>query len=552
MDSKRLVVMGEGSPGDPNSVCCKVIQWDTGVKVGDLGQHSRKKGSSCDFRLGRPMRVVTGGSEDFKCIFNKGPPFGRVVPKTSDGVMVPAEVVHSRGAVHCVRFNKDGSLIASVGTDKALAFYDGKTMELKLKMENIHTGSVYSCAWSGDGKSLLTTSADGTAKLIQVNDNGGECEAAVANTWKLAEYFMNNDESLKRTPIGGMAMGCAFILGDVPIAVGLNGNIAILSKSNNEIITSLTGHQAPISSLAIDEETALMYTSDSNGAIVQWDVTTCDAIGNIQRSASTEEGMDKTAMNKVHNGAITGLVCVDGFVLSIGWDDCVRISSSNSNSTLPEMNNKIDLEAQPNAICKGTKLVVILTVNGLQLMKDNLLISSLIKLPYEATSICVSADDSTIYVGGRDHNIHIYDANSMEEVNVLTGMHVNPIYALALSNDGTKLASADTRDVSVWDVEAGYEPIVGKSKWCFHQQRINALAWSKDDCVLASGANDDSIYFWSLKKMATRVHYQHSHRGGVSALKFLNNEDGMVLVSVGNDACVNEWDVTDDLMKKFG
>jgi hypothetical protein len=35
-------------------------------------------------------------------------------------------------------------------------------------------------------------------------------------------------------------------------------------------------------------------------------------------------------------------------------------------------------------------------------------------------------------------------------------------------------------------------------------------------------------------------------------MEFLKNVDGMVLVSVGNDACVNQWNVKDDALKKFG
>ena len=536
-------MVGEGSPSDPSSVCAKVIQWDTGVKIGDMGQHARTKASSCAFKPNRPMRIVTGGSDDFKCMLNKGPPFMRVAPVEN----VPSEIVHSRGSIHCVRYSRDGALIASVGTDKAVAFYDGKTMELIQKMEGVHAGSIYSCAWAEDGKHLLTCSADGTGKLISVSD------FEVVRTWNVAEYLLKDARgSSKRVPLGGMMMGCTFVFGNVPVAVAMNGRICILSKTDETITEHHTGHQSPISSMVVDHDTDTMYTCDSSGVVVKWDASTVTAIENIQRDNDTDEGFDDTAMNKVHSGAITGLAHVGGSLLSIGWDDHVRISSSNTNTT----NTKLKLEAQPNAICKGKNLVVIMTVNGLQLMKNNAIISNLITLPYEALSVCISSDDSTIYVGGRDNNIHIYqvngDGDGIDETNKLSGAHLRPIHSLALSNDGTKLASADTRDICVWNVQDGYSPIIDKSRWCFHQQQINALAWSNDDSILASGGNDDSIYFWSLKKKTTRVHYPHSHRGGITALEFLKNEDGMVLVSVGNDACVNQWDVTDDVMNKFG
>ena len=557
-ESKRIALVGEGSQSDPNSVCTRVIQWDTGVKIGDIGQHSRKKASSCAFKPNRPMRIVTGGSEDFKCCFNKGTPFQKISP--SENIHIPKENAHQRGSVHCVRYNHDGTLVASVGTDKSVAFYDGATMELLTKMDNVHSASIYSCAFNHDGTQLLTCSADGTANLIQVSR--AESSFQITKTWNIAEFQSCGNDTGRKVPLGGMVMGCAFVhSGDanVPVAVTYNGRICILSKDDETIQSTKTGHQAPISALAINHSLGnIMYTCDSDGVIVQWDTSSSSisALTNIQHDASTEEGFDTTIMNKVHPGAITGLVCTESSLLSIGWDDNVRITSENTTK------DKIKLGAQPNAIAQGTHVSAIMTVNGIQLMKTNKLVSDLIALPYEASSICLSANDSTIYIGGRDNIIHIYEiikndddddaACRLEEIHQLAGTHLQPIYSLALSNDGTKLASADVRDICVWNVEEGYAPIIGKSRWCFHQQRINALAWSNDDSILASGANDDSIYFWSLKKKTTRVHYPHSHRGGVTAMEFLKNVKGMVLVSVGNDACVNQWDVTDDVLKFFG
>jgi hypothetical protein len=96
------------------------------------------------------------------------------------------------------------------------------------------------------------------------------------------------------------------------------------------------------------------------------------------------------------------------------------------------MKAKLKLEAQPNAICKGKKLVVVMTVNGLQLMKNNAIISNLITLPYEALSICISSGaDSTIYVCGRDNNIHIYQVNGDgdDETNKVSGARRRPIHS---------------------------------------------------------------------------------------------------------------------------
>jgi WD40 repeat protein len=58
----------------------------------------------------------------------------------------------------------------------------------------------------------------------------------------------------------------------------------------------------------------------------------------------------------------------------------------------------------------------------------------------------------------------------------------------------------------MWDIQAGYVPLVAREKWCFHVQRLTSLSWSADDRILASGA-DDSMFLWSLQHKMTRVPY---------------------------------------------
>jgi WD40 repeat protein len=206
-----------------------------------------------------------------------------------------------------------------------------------------------------------------------------------------------------------------------------------------------------------------------------------------------------------------------------------------------------------------------MTVGGLILVRNDRVVSDLIALSYEPSCVCVSSDDGIVYVGGKDCSIHIYSVSNdnddndgngngytLDEIHTLSGTHLQPIYALSISNDGTKLASADVRDICIWNIDEEYSTKIGKGRWCFHNQRINAITWSNDDTILASGGNDDSIFLWSMKKPLRRVHYSFAHCGGITAMEFLKNADGMILASVGNDGCVNQWDVTDDIIKKFG
>jgi WD40 repeat protein len=302
----------------------------------------------------------------------------------------------------------------------------------------------------------------------------------------------------------------------------------------------VTGHNAAIAGMAVASDKSTLYTADTDGIVVEWDLTTGTAVKRLQ-------GGDTDLLYKTHGDAtISCLTYCFNKLLTAGWDDKVRVHPISTSES-------IALEAQPSAMSCGTNLVAVLTVGGIVLLQNGLSTSPMIPLDgFAGLCVCLSKDDSTLYVGGEDCKIHVYkvagNIDALEKVHVIENGHLKPVHALRLSHDETKLASADVRDVCVWSLP-DYTPIIAKGRWCFHTQRISCLAWAPNDQVLASASGDDSIYLWSSEKKAKRVHYPYCHRGGITGLEFIGD---WKLVSVGNDACVNQWDVTDDVATKFG
>ncbi|KAL3827322.1 hypothetical protein ACHAXA_005068 [Cyclostephanos tholiformis] len=589
-ECRRVVVAGDGGAGS-NSDSCRVIMWDTGVKCGELSCHARRRASSCAYRPRRPMKIATGGSEDATVYFHSGPPFRRVIPGENDVVVVD-ERCHERGAVHCLRYNRDGSLLASAGTDGSVCIYDGGTMKSTIRLIRAHDSSVYSCSWDRSGNRLLTCGADGYARLYDGNTGTKVREWDVASsssysggggrtTTTTTGKDDGSSSTMRGMSVAAMQLGCTFIKGNVPISVGYDGQIAVLSPLDDDgPIVFITGHQAPISAMtfgAPGDDT--VYTADTDGVIVEWDVSTGRARGRVVSDVVDDDGANATPASSagIHAGAnVTSLAFVvndkgggggDGGILySAGWDDHVRMTHGRT------CHGKARMEAQPNAMTVGSTLVVVMTVGGLLLIERERLVSELIPLPYEATCVCLSNDDATLYVGGNDRNIHIYaissrrDVNLLEEVHVITGGHLHPVQSLSLSPDCTMLAAADVRDVCVYSTTAiagsaddHYSTLVPKGRWCFHSQRIGCLAWSPDGNVIASGGNDDSIFLWCPTQKMKRVHYRFAHRGGVTGLGFVGRTDGgggssgdWTLVSAGADGCLNWWNVEDDVRGKFG
>jgi len=529
-ESKRIAYAGDRL--DNQSVCTRIIQWDAGNTQGSLEQHFKGKSCAIAFKPNRPFRLATGGKEDGKIHFHKGPPFQKIIVENDK----PCESAHSKG-VNCIRYTSDGSLVASVGGDKSLCVYDGKELGLKCKLENIHTGTIYACAWSKDNGSLITSSADGTCKLFQVSADG--TSVTEKHVWKVAEHMLGG--TFDKAPRGGMQLGCAFAGGIVPVSVSFNNQISILPMpGTGDKIEILTGHNAPIGAVAFDHSNGVFYTGDSDGIVCKWDLKEVKALERIVPPN------DKDITYQVHKGAISGMtVLKDSQLLSLGWDDTGRYTKTGKLQS-----ETLDVTAQPVAVATGTNLTAVLTVNGVMLLKNGKKSShGVIPLSYDGNCIAVSKDDSTIYVGGNDCKIYVY-SSEMKEKHVISGGHLKPIHSMALSNDGTMLASGDARDVCIFKT-SDYSVVISKGTFCFHLQNVKALAWSQDDKVVASGGADDSIFLWGIEKKR-RVSYKYAHRGGVVALAFKKDTPGMTLVSVGKDSCVVEWDVTSDAKKKFG
>jgi len=530
-ESKRIAYAGDRM--DNQSVCTRVIQWDTGNTQGNLIQHLKGKSCAVAFKPNRPFRIATGGKEDGKIHFHKGPPFQKIPVENG----APCETAHTKG-INCVRYSKNGELVASVGGDKSLCIYDGKDLSLKTKLEGIHTGTIYACAWAADCKNLITSSADGTCKLFEVSSNGTSVQEK--HTWKVAEH-MAGGKRHEKVPRGGMQLGCAFAGGKTPVSVSTNNQISILPMpGQGGEIELLTGHNAPIGAVAFDHSNGVFYTGDSDGILCKWDLKKLKALERIVPADN------KHLVYDVHKGAISAItVLKDSRLVSMGWDDTAHYTKNGKLQS-----EALDITAQPTAASTGTSLTAILTVNGVMLLRDGKQVSKeILPLNYTANCIMVSKDDKAVYIGGDDCKIYVY-SSELKEKHVIADGHLKPLHSFALSNDGTMLAAGDTRDVCVYKT-ADYSKVVGKSKWCFHLQKIQALAWSKDDKVIASGGADDSIYLWSIAKMK-RIHYRFAHRGGVVGLTFKEDTPGMTMVSVGRDSCVVQWEVTEDVNKKFG
>ena len=412
--------------------------------------------------------------------------------------------------------------------------YDGKTGEplsVLGEASDAHTGSIYSLAWSKDSSSVATASADKTVRLYDA------ASGACTNTWKFSDA----------PGVGDMQVAVAFC-GDQVVSVSLNGNINMLDagserprdvyQAHQGAITAMTPYPVSVPGGAANK----ILTGSFTGVVCAWD----PASGGAKRCTG---GKAAPVTGAVHSNKVSGIATCSEGVVSIGWDDTLRLAPSGGmggENGSPVFTASVATTGQPCGVAANadSDLVAVATNQGVMLLRG---ITPAVGLSatYTPTSIAMAPGAGEIAVGSKEGKIYIYETagDELRETKVVEG-HRGEVTSIAYSPDGTLLAAGDTaREVMVWRTGGNWDAEV-QGLWQFHTARVTCLAWSPSGAYLASGGLDENVFVWSTAKPRRRVHYTFANKDGVEGLAWLS--DGVV-ASAGGDHCVALWNVASDV-----
>jgi len=142
------------------------------------------------------------------------------------------------------------------------------------------------------------------------------------------------------------------------------------------------------------------------------------------------------------------------------------------------------------------------------------------------TSVCWSADGSTVYIGALDNEIHVYDLRKNEQVYTLAG-HVDTPTSLSLSPNGAYLLSpsfsshAIIHDVRPFSPSPSRIHRVLQGAPAGFENTLLRGAWSRDDGGhrVAVGGADRMVCIWDVE--SARILYKlPGHKGTVTAVDF--------------------------------
>ena len=342
-----------------------------------------------------------------------------------------------------------------------------------------HRYAVYSIAFSPDGQTLASGSADKTIGLWSATaeeqrgltfSTAGSVDKTI-NPWKAARTTFQLTSS--------------------------DGNV-----SNTKHIKTLVGHKYTVHSVAFSPDGQTLASGGEDRTIILWDTATGEHTRTLARPTGPFVGPTDTLFG--HTDTVYSVAfSPDGKTLASGSEDSTVIlwdtTTGEHIKTLARSTGPFVGPTDPLAGHTDT-----------------------------VYSVAFSPDSKTLTSGSADNTIILWDATTGQYKQTLIG-HKRAVYSIAFTPDGQTLASGSwDRTIKLWDTTTWKyrHTLVG------HEKVVYCVGFSPDGQILASGGADKAIILWDTntgKHIETLV----NHNKSVYSVAF--SPDGQTLVSGSTD-----------------
>ncbi|PNS16093.1 hypothetical protein CAC42_4494 [Sphaceloma murrayae] len=495
-DSQRIIAVGDGKERFGHCITA-----DSGNSVGEISGHSSQI-NCVSIRQQRPLRAATG-SDDTSMVFYHGAPF-----KFNTSVRGK----HDKFVYGC-GFSPDGSYLVTVGSDRKIWVYDGKTGEaIKDIGSGVHKGSIFGVSWSKDSKRFVTASADQTVRVWEVESGNNTA------TWRLGEEG--------KVSVPDQQVGVVWPRDGLIISVDLEGNLNYLEEGKEKPTRVVRGHQKAITAAGYIPEHKTLWTGSFEGKICAWDIAS---------------GVAEKADGETHSNYVSGFAPSSaGRIFSVGWDDTLRTLDTSGKSFV---GGSIKADGQPKAVAAttvdGKAAALVATPSGVTIYLDGQKSGS---DQLKSTPTCIAASGSTVAIGTEDKLVRLYTLSG-SSLSLIAELKdgTSPPSTLSFSSGSSPLLAAGLANgkILVYGKEGSDWKLV-TNRWSAHSARVTSISWDASGKRAVSGGLDTNIFAWSLADPGKRVKMQNAHKDGVGGVVWV--DDGLV-VSCGADAAVKRWKV---------
>jgi WD40 repeat protein len=462
---------------------------------------------------------------------------------------------HSQG-VFSLAFTRDGNTLASGSADNTVKFWDvASRREIRTRGPGL---PAISMAFSPDGRVLAVGLLDQKIKLLDAA-TGSELRTLTGHSGPILSVAFSAD-------------------GHMLASVSDDKVIKLWDVARGAEIATLGGFSLPVSSVAFSPDGRLLAADSYNQGIRLWDLTSGRELRSIKgyavgALAFSPDGRTVAAGSSLHTVKIWDIASgrevrsmrghsdyvamvafsPDGrIVASSSYDKTVKLWDVASGRELGTLTGNLRLPsalwASSMAFSPTGHILVLGIGDGPIRLWDTTTGRELPPLGGRSVGVAsalFSPDGRLVAFGSFDGTIKIWDAASGRELRVLSG-HAGMVNSIAFSPDGRALASGSAdRTVKLWDVASGRElrTLAG------HGEKVMSVAFSPDGRILASAGGDRTVKLWDTAS-GSELRTLRGHLTWINSVAF--SPDGRVVASasgeLGGDGvnannAIKLWDV---------
>ena len=339
----------------------------------------------------------------------------------------------------------------------------------------------------------------------------------------------------------------------------------LVDPEGRRVTGALQGDAGPVQAVAFDGDGARLATGSSYGTVRVWDPHERTQLGvlsgsraGIRQVAFSADGTRVLAVSgnelglwdvssdpRILRGHSTYVYDVrfarrGARIVSLSFDGKLCVWDSASLELLRETGGPGQTPTcYALAVGRDGDLLAIAQPNGVAILDgDSLQPMRTLELPQPDVVRDVSfSPDGSMLVARADARVALFDVASGALLHQWPAAFSTPYGAIAFSHDGKRFAyslgnGAVVRDAASGEVLAQFQG---------HRASVEAVAFSPDDTLLASGAVDRTVRIWDLSTWKSRS-VLAGHTDRVYSLAF--SPDGKMLASGSNDTTIRIWDVS--------
>ena len=447
-----------------------------------------------------------------------------------------------KGKIMDIAYSSDGKLLA-VGTYIGTWLYDAHTWD-ELFCLTGHTQPVASIAFSPDGKTLASASYDKTIRLW--NTKTGEHKATLTGFLGTVVFSPDGKTiatenydviqlwdavTLKQkdalTKYSGGRLALAFSPdGKTLASIHADNTIRLWDVQTGEHKITLTGHKNSIGAVAFSPDGTILASGSWDNTVRLWNLKT--------------EKLLATLME--HTRSINDLAfSPNGTILASGsWDNTVRLWNPKTGKLLETLSEHTEsvtaLAFSPDGrmLSSGSTDGTIRSWN-LQTGEKHTLLHTL-HMPLMA----LSPDNKTLATA-ENREIQLWDVNTCQQNASLTG-HTDKITSIAFSQDEITFTSKSAKEHLLWDARTGthLKKVIVPPDDIFWKGEIYSKVLSPDATTYVLDKKDGTIEFWNTQTRKFKT-TPKKHTEWISMYAF--SADGSMLATGGSDYTIQLWDV---------